>query len=142
MESEIDRVFNYFDKDSSGYIDLSELGNALRCLGLTPSNAQVEELMKKADVNADSKLGKCEFTYMYKEISVDKKVTIEDLIKEFKVFDKDNSGYISVQELDEILCSQGEPMSRDEVRELLKDFDQDKNGRVSIVELATGLLSK
>mmetsp|Transcript_9630 Transcript_9630/g.9589 ORF Transcript_9630/g.9589 Transcript_9630/m.9589 type:complete len:143 (-) Transcript_9630:54-482(-) len=142
MESEIDRVFKYFDKDSSGFIDLSELGNALRCLGLTPSNAQVEELMKKADANSDRKLGKCEFTYMYNEINVAPKVTLNDLINEFKVFDKDNSGYINAKELDEALCSQGEPMSKDEVRELLNDFDKDKNGRVSIVELATGLLSR
>ncbi|CAG9315786.1 unnamed protein product [Blepharisma stoltei] len=142
MDSDIDKVFKYFDKDSSGYLDVAELGDALRCLGLSPSKSQIDELMQKADQNSDRKLTLNEFTRMYHEIKVDANVTIEDLIKEFKEFDRDNSGTISLNELDEILCSQGEPLSKDEVRELLNDFDKNRDGKVSIVELAAGLLAR
>lgn len=140
--TDVERVFKYFDKDNSGYLEINELGDALRCVGLNPSKAQIDNLIKESDTNSDKKLNIEEFKDMYARVEVSASITLEDLIKEFKEFDKNNSGNFDIRELEEILTSQGESMSRDEIKELLGDFDKNHDGTVDIAELAAGLLGR
>jgi hypothetical protein len=51
---ELIEAFEIFDKDKDGTISIGELGSVLRAVGQNPSNAQLEEIMKKADKNGTS----------------------------------------------------------------------------------------
>ena len=56
----------------------------------------------------------------------------EEEIKEaFRVFDRDNTGFISAAELKHVLTNIGEKLSDKEVDELIREIDVDRNGQVN-----------
>lgn len=46
---EIEIIFNTFDADNSGNIEISELKNAMKALGMNKSKEELKEIMEKAD---------------------------------------------------------------------------------------------
>ena len=54
-----------------------------------------------------------------------------DMMGAFKIFDKDNSGYIDKSELVRIVTSFGEPLNDDEVQSMLNVVDSDKDGKIN-----------
>lgn len=62
------------------------------------------------------------------------KVEDEDLYFAFKKFDADNSGYISVKELQQILARIGQHYSLDQIAELVQMVDASNDGRLNFQE--------
>lgn len=54
----------------------------------------------------------------------------EEIREAFKVFDRDNNGFISAAELRHVMTSIGEKLTDDEVDEMIKEADQDGDGRI------------
>lgn len=54
----------------------------------------------------------------------------EEIREAFKVFDRDNNGFISAQELRHVMTSIGEKLTDDEVDEMIREADQDGDGRI------------
>jgi calmodulin len=54
----------------------------------------------------------------------------EEIREAFKVFDRDNNGFISAAELRHVMTSIGEKLSDDEVDEMIREADQDGDGRI------------
>lgn len=54
----------------------------------------------------------------------------EEIREAFKVFDRDNNGYISAAELRHVMTSIGEKLTDDEVDEMIREADQDGDGRI------------
>ena len=52
-EQELMNAFKVFDKDGSGTISSDELRNVLKSLGEDLTDAEVDEMIKLADVNGD-----------------------------------------------------------------------------------------
>ena len=60
------------------------------------------------------------------------KLTIDDQ-EAFKVFDRDNNGFISAAELRHVMTSIGEKLTDDEVDEMIREADQDGDGRIDCI---------
>ena len=65
----------------------------------------------------------------------------EDKLNEYReafdMFDKDHSGSISVDEISKIMKNFGNPMSKDEIREMIKDIDTSGDGELDFDEFVT-----
>lgn len=55
----------------------------------------------------------------------------EEIREAFKVFDRDNNGFISAAELRHVMTSIGEKLTDDEVDEMIREADQDGDGRIN-----------
>ena len=49
----------------------------------------------------------------------------------FKVFDKNDSGYLTADELRDALTKLGEKLTDEEVDDMLKDADMDEDGKIN-----------
>ncbi len=56
----------------------------------------------------------------------------EDEIKEaFRVFDRDNNGFISASELRHVMTNLGEKLTDEEVDEMVREADIDGDGQIN-----------
>lgn len=137
--AEFKEAFALFDKDNNGYISSSELATVMRSLGLSPSEAEVADLMNEIDVDGNHKIEFSEFlALMSRQLkSTDSE---QELLEAFKVFDKNGDGLISAAELKHVLTSIGEKLTDAEVDDMLKEIS-DGSGEIDIQQFAA-LLSK
>ena len=63
----------------------------------------------------------------------------EDLKEAFKVFDKDNNGFISQSELRLVMVNLGEKLTDDELKEMILEADIDGDGQVNYEGLCSNL---
>lgn len=64
----------------------------------------------------------------------------EEIREAFKVFDRDNNGFISAAELRHVMTSIGEKLTDDEVDEMIREADQDGDGRIDCTRTPFRLL--
>ncbi len=64
-------------------------------------------------------------------------LTEEELKDAFAMFDKNNDGHISANELKTLLTTMGEKLKDDEAQEFIDDADLNGNGTLELEELAS-----
>ena len=58
----------------------------------------------------------------------------EEIREAFKVFDRDNNGFISAAELRHVMTSIGEKLTDEEVDEMIREADIDGDGQINYEE--------
>ncbi|XP_021808745.1 calcium-dependent protein kinase 2-like [Prunus avium] len=131
-------MFTNMDTDNSGTITYEELKSGLARLGSKLTEAEVKQLMEAADVDGSGAIDYIEFitaTMHRHRLERD-----EHLFKAFQYFDKDNSGFITRDELESAMKEYG--MGDDEtIREIISEVDTDNDGRINYEEFSTMMRS-
>ena len=71
-------------------------------------------MMTEVDTDGDGEIDFDEFLSMMKEMSGDSE---KELLQAFQVFDKNKDGFISVDELRQVMATLGETLSQEEIEE-------------------------
>ena len=66
----------------------------------------------------------------------------EEIVKSFKVFDRDGDGLITEDELHITMQKLGEPMNEDEVKAMIAEADIDGDGKINFKEFQILMESK
>ena len=132
----INEVFDNFDKDKGGYIDSRELASVLRALGRGKDQKEIDEFMEKVDKNKNGRIERQEFMDAMNEMYSVPQTTVEEVVEAFKIFDKDNSGKISRDEMKTILLKFTDDFNEEEVEEIFHLIDTDNSGEISYAEFA------
>ena len=139
--TEFKEAFEIFDKDKDGYITTKELGDIMKNLGQTPSEAELQDMINEVDIDGNGTIDFKEFLGLMARKMRDAD-TEEELIEAFKVFDRDGNGLISGNELQHVMNSLGENISQDEVEEMIKEADLDGDGYINYEEFVRMILNK
>ena len=110
-ESELQDMINEVDADNNGTIDFpgAEGKRTAPARRLTLTIIEFLTMMARKMKDTDSE---------------------EEIREAFKVFDRDNNGFISAAELRHVMTSIGEKLTDDEVDEMIREADQDGDGRI------------
>ncbi|XVF69526.1 hypothetical protein PTKIN_Ptkin11bG0088900 [Pterospermum kingtungense] len=124
-------MFKGMDTDNSGTITLEELKQGLAKQGTKLSEYEVKQLMEAADADGNGTIDYDEFITATMHMNrMDKE---DHLYHAFQHFDKDNSGYITTEELEQALREYGMDDGRD-IKEILSEVDADNDGRINYDE--------
>lgn len=123
-------MFQMIDADNSGSITFDELKTGLRRLGSSLLDTEIRTLMEAADVDNNGTIDYGEF--IAATLNLNKVEREENLFAAFTFFDKDSSGYITVDELQQA-CME---FNIGDVRidEMIMEADQDNDGRIDYNE--------
>ncbi|KAH7445604.1 hypothetical protein KP509_01G017600 [Ceratopteris richardii] len=125
------QMFKSMDTDNSGSITFEELKIGLAKQGSKLAEHEVRQLMDAADVDGNGTIDYMEF--ITATVHMNKMEREDKLFTAFQYFDKDNSGYITVQELEEALNkhNMGDPET---IKDIIAEVDTDHDGNINYEE--------
>ncbi|PUZ65434.1 hypothetical protein GQ55_3G222300 [Panicum hallii var. hallii] len=126
-------MFKSMDSDNSGTITVDELRRGLAKKGTKLSEPEVQQLMDAADADGNGTIDYEEF--ITATMHMNRMDRDEHLYTAFQYFDKDNSGYITMEELEQALREKGLLDGRD-IKEIVAEVDADNDGRINYTEFA------
>lgn len=135
---EIREAFSLFDSDNRGVIDIRELRASLRALGFDVKKEDIVNLLHNIGKNINDNT-----------TANDIKITIDDFIsicqplmstrdtqseieKIFKLFDTDNTGYITYRSLKRVVSELGENLSDNDIQEMIDQADRSGQGKINL----------
>ncbi|XP_057436347.1 calcium-dependent protein kinase 26-like [Lotus japonicus] len=123
-------IFKMIDTDNSGQITFEELKIGLKKFGANLNESEIYDLMQAADVDNSGTIDYGEFIAATLHLN---KVEREDhLVAAFSYFDKDGSGYITQDELQQACEEFG--LGDVRLEEMIREADQDNDGRIDYNE--------
>ena len=137
---EFKEAFDIFDVDGGGTITAEELGEVMKSLGQKPTRAQLEAMVREIDADGDGAIDFPEFlTMMLRKMNEgDPERELRDV---FTVFDKDQSGTISADELKSVMKVIWEKLTEQEIEDAIRLADTTGDGEVDYDEFIAFVLS-
>jgi len=129
----LQKTFKSIDKDGDGQITAEELRKAVETQIDSEHKGEdmknFEEIIQMADLDGDGKLS-------YKELlatSVQRKMKLKEerMFAAFEKFDKDKNGFITAEELIELMAEGGKTISADEATSIIAEVDTNGDGEIS-----------
>ncbi|CAK9268471.1 unnamed protein product [Sphagnum jensenii] len=139
--AEFKEAFSLFDKDGDGSITTKELGTVMRSLGQNPTEAELQDMINEVDADGSGTIDFPEFLNLMARKMKDTD-SEEELKEAFRVFDKDQNGFISAAELRHVMTNLGEKLTDDEVDEMIREADVDGDGQINYEEFVKMMMSK
>ncbi|XP_073047600.1 uncharacterized protein [Primulina eburnea] len=126
-------VFKLFDKNGDGSITKEELGSVVRSLYQNLTEEELQDMIHEVDTDGNGTIEFPEFVDLMakkmKETEAD-----DDLREAFDLFDQDRNGYISADELQQVMLRFGEALTDEEIVEMIREADLDGDGQVNYDE--------
>ncbi|KAK9271664.1 hypothetical protein L1049_002027 [Liquidambar formosana] len=141
--AELGGIFRSFDRNNDGSLTQLEVGSLLRSLGLNPTADQLEGLIQKVDKNSNGLVEFSEFVVMVARDlrEVNCPYSEDQLLKIFRMLDRDGNGYITAAELAHSMARMGHALTASELTGMIKEADSDGDGCISFQEFACAITS-
>ncbi|KAF3444219.1 hypothetical protein FNV43_RR13909 [Rhamnella rubrinervis] len=130
-------LFKMIDTDNSGTITFDELKEGLKRVGSELMESEIKDLMEAADIDNNGTIDYGEF--LAATVHLNKLEREENLLSAFSFFDKDGSGYITIDELQQACKEFG--LSELHLDDMIKEVDQDNDGQIDYEEF-TAMMRK
>lgn len=153
--AEARKIFDAVDKDGSGKIDTSELKEAMQASGREATDEDVKALMRRLNVVGDEIDFEtfCRGFHSFMGGGGDNdeegggegsgtkfdEAQINQYREIFKLFDRDGSGTIDIQEMRSVLNELGKKVDNKELEKLMNDLDNDGSGEIDFEEFLKGM---
>jgi len=135
---ELAEVFQVFDMDNSGTVDMHELGGLMQALGISLEDDEKRNMMKEFDKDNSGSISFDEFwTYMQRRTT---DVDAGELVKDvFAMMDQDGSGSVTTTEFIDVMEKLGTNLTKREIQDLVKEIDSGGDNEISLQEFAAVL---
>merc|ERR1712028_249528 len=94
----------------------------MTALGFNPKKSEIDKMVKEMDKDGDAT------------------IDMEELMKGFKLFDKDGTGKLSLANFKAVAQEIGETLSEDELKAIIAEADEDNDGEISPEEFMTVMI--
>ncbi|OIV89812.1 hypothetical protein TanjilG_29904 [Lupinus angustifolius] len=125
-------LFRMIDTDNSGTITFDELKDGLKRVGSELMESEIKDLMNAADIDNSGTIDYGEF--IAATVHLNKLEREENLLSAFSYFDKDGSGYITLDEIQQACKDFG--LDDIHIDDMIKEIDQDNDGQIDYGEFA------
>lgn len=137
-ETNLKEAFNFYDKDNDGLINSKLLLSALRALGINPNEEEVREMLLDVGLDESDRIKFDDFVFIANK-QLQSRNPKNEILKAFKVFDTNNDGKINTEEFVHIMTNLCEPLTKEEINEIIHEADPNNQGFIDINSFANAL---
>lgn len=133
-------VFEVFDMNADGLIGPVELRKAMKALGFKPNREEARRMITDASLKGRSQLDFNEFLDVVIERQGESRDIRDEIMHGFKMFDYDNTGNISLDNLKQACTDAGVKFTDRELIEMIEEADVSGTGGVDKDEFVKVML--
>lgn len=138
---EFRQAFDIIDQNKDGIITVDDLASIMRAIGQSPTHNELQDMIREVDADGNENIDFTEFLALMSRQMRQSEVE-EELKEAFRVFDRDNDGYITAHELKNFLLSLGLDSKPEVVQRMISEADRDHDGKISFNEFRLLALGK
>ena len=131
-------LFREFDDDKSGDIDKWEILKIMQGLGVEMNEQKAAEMIASVDTNGNGKIDLEEFKKLMKPKFLEQVLSQEDSLEDFRALfveaDTDSTGFLTADEIYNVLVKQGIVVTFEEMVQLIEQFDVSGDAKLDIDE--------
>merc|ERR1719188_1108988 len=102
----------------------------MRALGFEPKKEEIKKMIADIDKDDSGTIDFNEFLEMMTQ-KMSEKDSKEEILKAFRLFDDDETGFITLKNLRRVAKDIGENMGDEELQEMIDEADRDGDGQIS-----------
>merc|ERR1719208_713274 len=102
----------------------------MRALGFEPKKEEIKKMIADIDKDDSGTIDFNEFLEMM-TAKMSEKDSREEILKAFRLFDDDETGFITLKNLRRVAKEIGENMTDEDLQEMIDEADRDGDGQVS-----------
>lgn len=126
-ENEYVEAFNMFTKNPDGstvdFIDVPKLQTIMGALFQNPTETELKEMVREVDRDGNGEIELDEFLRLCQKKRMDWE---EEMREAWKIFDRTNSGKVTVADMQAVFESIGHPLTEEECMQLILDVEDIK----------------
>ncbi|XP_051861866.1 neo-calmodulin-like [Drosophila albomicans] len=132
---EFERAFHMIDQDRVGSFTSKDLGIFMRNLGMKPIEGDLQSMINEIDLDGNGTVEFSEFL-LAMSIKMCQMPNDDELRETFRVFDKDNNGFITAGQIRGVFLELNTNLNDEEIDEILREADKDDDGVVSLEDFS------
>jgi calmodulin len=138
---EFRQAFDIMDRNGDGVITVDDLATVMRAIGQSPNHSELQDMIREVDADGNDTIDFTEFLALMSRQMRQSDIE-EELRETFRVFDRDNDGFITPQELRPLLISLGLDSSSQVIRSMITEADRNRDGKIDFAEFRALALGK
>jgi len=139
LTGELDEAWNLYTRGME-QIPSRSVGYVLRILGQNPTEDDIVQMVMKANCEWDGQMSRKDFLLAGIEILRASCDQMDDVRSAFRVFDHNNDGSISKEELKEAMVNFGTRVTDEEFQTMFAEADQNNDGMIDFDEFVMMML--
>merc|ERR1712113_549562 len=136
--------FDLFDSKKQDFLSADDLDEILRAMGFRPSKEELQEILMEIDEDGSGEIEFGEFCQLCAKFLVeepDEETMKAELKEAFRVYDKEGAGFITTDQLREIIGELDPHLTAADLDGIIEEIDEDGSGTMDFDEFCQMMMS-
>ncbi|KAH8407491.1 hypothetical protein KR222_002253, partial [Zaprionus bogoriensis] len=126
-------AFNILNRDKDGSLAPKDLERFMKALGKQATDSQLNSMINETNVSGNGFINYEEFVATVGR-RLRGNVDDDELRDAFSVYDKENTGYVTSEQIRSVFIDLDVLLTEDEVEDIIRAYDQDGDSKLSYEE--------
>ena len=136
--------FGMFDVKHQDFLSADDLDDILRAMGFRPSKEELKEILEEIDEDGSGEIEFEEFCQLCAKFLIeepDEETMKKELKEAFRVYDKEANGFITTDQLREIIAELDARLTSEDLDGIIEEIDEDGSGTMDFDEFCAMMMS-
>lgn len=134
-------AFGLLNTDADGSVAAKEFGQFITALGKQATDSQLHVLVNECDIDGNGVVDFEEFSSVVGR-RLCGNLDDEEMRDAFRIYDKDNTGFITTDQIRKVFQKLDEMPTDEELDDILRLYDADSDGKLSYEEFVQAMSKK